>query len=227
MDKKNFRVIEQKPCFFEFIFIKTKEKLEDDREYKELVRHFNEANILYELGFKFYSKSFEDEQVVSEADIAQMKREIEEFEEKKAKLEEKLAKAKLFKKRLRNKLFLLEKNNHVNKSYLEKIEKYQTFMKEIGETSVGAIGEKIEAFERAAIKAVIIDNYEIAPIQILIEKSLKEDEEFFQELNDRQMLKFAMLAMDLLAENTGGLAWEEDGINKKNLIKAVKTRLLK
>lgn len=227
MDKKNFRVIEQKPCFFEFIFIKTKEKLEDDREYKELVRHFNEANILYELGFKFYSKSFEDEQVVSEADIAQMKSEIEEFEEKKAKLEEKLAKAKLFKKRLRNKLFLLEKNNHVNKSYLEKIEKYQTFMKEIGETSVGAIGEKIEAFERAAIKAVIIDNYEIAPIQILIEKSLKEDEEFFQELNDRQMLKFAMLAMDLLAENTGGLAWEEDGINKKNLIKAVKTRLLK
>ena len=227
MDKKNFRVIEQKPCFFEFIFKKTKEKLEDDREYKELVRHFNEANILYELGFKFYSKSFEDEQVVSEADITQMKSEIEEFEEKKAKLEEKLAKAKLFKKRLRNKLFLLEKNNHVNKSYLEKIEKYQTFMKEIGETSVGAIGEKIEAFERAAIKAVIIDNYEIAPIQILIEKSLKEDEEFFQELNDRQMLKFAMLAMDLLAENTGGLAWEEDEINKKNLIKAVKTRLLK
>ncbi len=100
-------------------------------------------------------------------------------------------------------------------------------MKEIGEASVGAIGEKIEAFERAAIKAVIIDNYEIAPIQILIEKSLKEDEEFFQELNDRQMLKFAMLAMDLLAENTGGLAWEEDEINKKNLIKAVKTRLLK
>ena len=142
-------------------------------------------------------------------------------------MEEKLAKAKLFKKRLRNKLFLLEKNNHVNKSYLEKIEKYQTFMKEIGEASVGAIGEKIEAFERAAIKAVIIDNYEIAPIQILIEKSLKEDEEFFQELNDRQMLKFAMLAMDLLAENTGGLAWEEDEINKKNLIKAVKTRLLK
>ena len=227
MDKKNFRVIEQKPCFFEFIFIKTKEKLEEDREYKELVRHFNEANILYELGFKFYSKSFKDEQIVSEADIAQMKSEIEEFEEKKAKLEEKLAKAKLFKKRLRNKLFLLEKNNHVNKSYLERIEKYQTFMKEIGEASVGAIGEKIEAFERAAIKAVIIDNYEIAPIQILIEKSFKVVEEFFQELNDRQMLKFAMLAMDLLAENTGGLAWEEDEINKKNLIKAVKTRLLK
>lgn len=227
MDKKNFRVIEQKPCFFEFIFIKTKEKLEDDREYKELVRHFNEANILYELGFKFYSKSFEDEQVVSEADIAQMKREIEEFEEKKAKLEEKLAKAKLFKKRLRNKLFLLEKNNHVNKSYLEKIEKYQTFMKEIGETSVGTIGEKIEAFERATIKAVIIDNYEIAPVQILIEKSFKKDEEFYQELSDRQMLRFAMLAMGLIAENAGGLTWAEDEINKKNLIKAVKTRLLK
>ena len=54
-------------------------------------------------------------------------------------------------------------------------------MKEIGETSVGAIGEKIEAFEKATIKAVIIDNYEIAPVQILIEKSLKKDETFYQE----------------------------------------------
>ena len=45
--------------------------------------------------------------------------------------------------------------------------------------------------------------------------------------SDRQMLKFAMLAMGLIAENAGGLTWAEDEKNKKNLIKAVKTRLLK
>ncbi len=160
----------QYKSFDELFRKETEKKLNANNEYTKLLMDYSKAVELYEDAYE--RQGFLMKKTLTDIDIDVIYFDEKRYPAEKARLEKAIKKTLFGKKKLKAELATLENNHQANKLQIEKIEKYEAFIKEVGVYDHKSLLKKMEEIQEKAVREVLIENYDNKLVQEEVDSSI-------------------------------------------------------